>query len=164
MKVLGIDPGLHGALCIYNDADQSADIFATPTVPITVNGKVKNRIDYPKLAHWLELRRHGVDRAVIEQVGAMRNADGSAQGVTSAFAFGETFGAAKMLVAAAGIPFRTVLPQAWKSAFGLLRQDKSASRTEATRQAPHLKHHWPLVKDDGKAESFLIALYGARFT
>ena len=157
MITLGVDPGLDGALCIYDSSAHTADILSTPTVNVVVNKKKKRRLDYAALAAWLDIRRHGIDMAVIEQVGA-----GTGQGVTSMFAFGELYGAARMLMAANAIKTLLVLPVVWKSRFALLRQGKDASIAKATELAPHLEHHWPLKKHDGRAEAFLLAVYGSR--
>lgn len=156
MKYLGCDPGLSGALCIYDSTKNTVDIFSTPTVNVVIAGKKKRRLNYQALTDWLELRRDGIVRAVVEEVWA-----GKGQGVSSMFAFGEVYGALKMAVAACAIEILLVTPVVWKSRLGLLRQDKNASRTLATKLAPHAADQWRLVGDDGKAEAFLLAYYGA---
>lgn len=152
-RILGVDPGLHGALAVIG-ADY-ADVTDVPTNVRRVNNKDKNQIDPYRLAVWLEIHRPRIMFAVIEQVGTMPS-----QGVTSAFNFGFTTGVLHGLVAACGIPIRTVSPQVWKRKFGLLGQDKDASRGEASRRFPKHAHLWPLKKHDGRAEAILLALYG----
>jgi hypothetical protein len=39
---------------------------------------------------------------------------------------------------------------------------KDAARARASQLLPQAAHQWPLKKHDGRAESALIALYGAR--
>jgi len=92
--------------------------------------------------------------AFIEQVAAMRG-----QGVSSMFRFGETYGATQMAVAAHKIPIQYVTPAKWKSHFRLNR-DKGVSRGLATQRFPDCADLFKRVKDDGRAEAALIALYG----
>lgn len=169
--VLGIDPGLSGALAI-REINAPATCYPDVKlidVPITVrkvNKKDKKQIDLYHTAAWLELQRPYIKFAVIEQVGAMpsRGAPGSERrgmGVTSAFNFGFTTGALHGIIAACGIPIRTVPPQVWKRKFGLLGQDKDASRGEASRRCPQHAHLWPLKEHDGRAEAVLLAIYGS---
>ena len=153
--ILGVDPGLSGAFAMYLPG-QAADVFDVPTVTRRVNNKDKRQIDPYQLAAWLEIQRPLIKYAVIEQVGTMPG-----QGVTSAFNFGFTTGAIHGIIAACGIEIRTVSPQVWKRKFGLLGQDKDASRGEASRRLPHCTHLWPLKKHDGRAEAVLLAIYGA---
>ena len=145
---------------------QAADVFDIPTTSRRVNNKDKRQIDPYQLAAWLEIQRPLIKFAVIEQVQAMpsRGRPGEerrAMGVTSAFNFGFTTGAIHGIIAACGIEIRTVSPQVWKRKFGLLGQDKDASRGEASRRLPSCAHLWPLKKHDGRAEAVLLAIYGA---
>ncbi len=154
MSFLGIDPGLSGALCRYSSG--SIIVFDVPTIERKVGKSVKRQLDMHQLAAWLDLHKAGVEIAVIELVGSM-----PAQGVTSAFNFGFTTGALQMAVAAAGIPMFMVAPAVWKRHFGLLGQDKDASRQAASRLLPNAAGNWPLKKHDGRAEAALLALYVA---
>lgn len=161
--ILGVDPGLHGALAVVQAG--AVDVFDVPTTSRIVNKKNKQQIEPYQLAAWLEIQRPLLKFAVIEQVGAMpsRGAPGGERrgmGVTSAFNFGFTTGVLHGIIAACGIPIRTVPPQVWKRKFGLLGQDKDASRAEASRRFPQFAHLWPLKKHDGRAEAALLALYG----
>jgi len=92
--------------------------------------------------------------AIIEQVAAMRG-----QGVTSMFRFGQSYGATQMAVAAHKIPMQFVTPAKWKSYLGLSR-DKGVSRSLASQRFPKQADLFKRVKDDGRAEAALLALYG----
>lgn len=152
--ILGVDPGLSGCMAmLYNGA---VDVFDVPTTTRTVNKKEKRQIDPYSLAAWLETQRPLIKFAVIEQVGTMPG-----QGVTSAFNFGFTTGVIHGIIAACGIEIRTVPPQVWKRKYGLLGQNKDASRGEASRRFPQFTHLWQLKKHDGRAEAALLALYGS---
>jgi crossover junction endodeoxyribonuclease RuvC len=89
--------------------------------------------------------------AVVEQVGAMPN-----QGVTSMFAFGESFGLVKGVLAGLGVVTSTVTPGKWKKALGV-NAGKDGSRAQAAQRWPFQAHEFKRVKDDGKAEACLLA-------
>ena len=55
-----------------------------------------------------------------------------------------------------------VWPATWKRSFGLIGQDKGASRAAAARMFPALAKAFSRVKDDGPAEAMLLAYYGMR--
>ena len=75
------------------------------------------------------------------------------------FRFGETYGATQMAVAAHKVPIQYVTPAKWKGHFRLNR-DKGVSRGLATQRFPDCADLFKRVKDDGRAEAALIALYG----
>ncbi len=155
--ILGVDPGLSGCMAMLHKG--AVDVFDIPTTTRTVNKKEKRQIDPYQLAAWLEIQRPLIKFAVVEQVGTMPG-----QGVTSAFNFGFTTGCIHGIIAACGIKIRTVPPQVWKRKYGLLGQNKDASRGEASRRFPEFTHLWPLKKHDGRAEAALLALYGSETT
>jgi crossover junction endodeoxyribonuclease RuvC len=66
-----------------------------------------------------------------------------------------------MAVASSFVPTEYVSPQKWKRHFGLT-SDKDESRRAASRLLPKSAHLWARVKDDGRAEAALLAIYGAR--
>lgn len=157
---LGIDPGLSGALACWHPATAfepivTLEILDMPTLEITTNGKRKRQIDLHTLAQWLDVHAHGVKEAIIEQVGTMPG-----QGITSAFNFGQAFMAAKAMVVANMVPMRLVHPRVWKKHYGLTA-DKDAARLKASQLLPQFAHLWARAKDDGRAESVLLALYGS---
>lgn len=149
-KIIGIDPGLNGAIVLLSDAESS--VHDMPTFEITVNEKKKRKVDTARLSEIIKAT--GASHAFIENVHAMPE-----QGVTSAFSFGFICGLIEACVAAAGIPYTYVAPQTWKAAKACPR-DKDGARMRASQLLPAMAHHWPLVKHDGRAEAALIALYG----
>lgn len=155
--ILGVDPGLSGAMAMLNAG--AVNVFDIPTTTRTVNKKEKRQIDPYQLSAWLEIQRPLIKFAVVERVGTMPG-----QGVTSAFNFGFTTGCIHGIIAACGIEIRTVPPQVWKRKYGLLGQNKDASRGEASRRFPQFTHLWQLKKHDGRAEAALLALYGNEMT
>lgn len=157
MIVIGIDPGLSGALGVLSDG-----VFvAVEDMPVVTkgSGSVKSEVD-PAGLIWL-LRRYAPAEepvaVVLERVNAMPG-----QGVSSTFSLGDSFGCARSAVAAAGFELHYVTPGQWKKHHGL-SSDKDASRALATRL-------WPgaplsLKKHADRAEALLMArwLYDTRF-
>ena len=154
--IAGIDPGKTGAIAITYP-DGVVMVFDVPTIKL--RGK--------EVPAWMEWHRTweaafafaGVDEILIEEVAARPG-----QGVTSMFTFGRTLGFAHALAVGSGAAIRTVPPSVWKRKMGLLNSDKGASREKATALYPRGAHLFSRVKDDGRAEATLLALYGRNFS
>lgn len=157
-KILGIDPGLSGALALYTPATDASpvgiEVIDMPTHEITVNKRKKKAIDLYALATWLDVRRADIRFAVIEDVHSM-----PAQGVTSSFNFGFAAGSVQGAVAANLIPMRLVRPSTWKANMGLTA-DKDSSRRLASQKFPAFAALWARKMDDGRAEAVLLAVFG----
>lgn len=152
--IIGIDPGVNGAIAILQSDGTLVQVFETPAVEILVGGKLKRRISAEMLAAELRLYADQGAVAFVEQVGAMPG-----QGVSSMFAFGEAFGLVKGVLAGMSIPFSSVTPGKWKKAL-LLNAGKDGSRAKAAALWPKHAGEFRRVKDDGKAEAALIAHWG----
>lgn len=150
MIIVAIDPGFTGAIAFFRPAMWLMEVYDMPVVP---NKKGKNEIDLHNLHELLTPEDDKPHHAIVEQVAAMRG-----QGVTSMFRFGQGFGAIQMGLAAHQIPTDYVTPAKWKKHFGLSR-DKGASRGLAMQKFPAIADKFKRVKDDGRAESALLALY-----
>lgn len=148
--IIGIDPGLSGAVAFYNAFTREMSVVDMPVSPGT-KGKtdLMHRVLYDHLAGLPPCD------AWVENVGAMPG-----QGVSSMFRFGQTVGAIHMAVAATGHSLRLVTPAKWKGYFGLVK-DKGAARCLAAQRFPACADLFKRVRDDGRAEAALIALYGA---
>lgn len=155
--ILGIDPGLSGALAFYDPGANTLVIHDMPTFTLSVNKKQRRILDEDELANLLEgqLLTHNLS-AYVENVHSMPE-----QGVASSFKFGVCFGAIRGVLAALQIPRRYVEPSVWKRHFKLTA-DKDAARRRASELLPQHAHLWPLKKHDGRAESALITYYGAQ--
>jgi hypothetical protein len=115
--------------------------------------RVGKEVDAAQLAAWLRDLRP--DRVFMEDAWSRPN-DGHMQ----AFRFGQSFGAVKGVLAALGIPYSLVRPQLWKRDLRLT-PDKEQSRALAIRTWPE-SDCFRRVKDHGRAEAALIALWGSR--
>jgi crossover junction endodeoxyribonuclease RuvC len=152
--ILGIDPGLTGALAFYDPLSGDLTVEDMPVFSEKRNGKNKSCLDLYQLARIVDDKASQVKKAVVELVGAMPK-----QGVSSSFSFGFSAGAAQTVVAANLIPMLTVPPTVWKKALKL-NASKDGSRIMASKLMPRHAHLWALKKHDGRAEAALLAYYG----
>lgn len=156
MIILGIDPGLSGALALYNTSDQTVEVFDMPVLELVRNGKKKGEVSAQALANLLAGR--GIKAAFLERVNAMPG-----QGVTSVFSFGRSTGIVEGILAAYDIPTTLVTPQAWQKAVGQ-RAGKDGSRERAMQLFPAQADLFQRKKDDGRSDAALIAHYGAKLS
>ena len=143
--ILGIDPGLSGAIAFY--FPDRPGLIAAEDMPVAAG-----EVDAATLAR--QIRRFNPAAAIIEQVGAMPR-----QGVASTFKFGQAYGTARGVVLGLGIPLHQVTPSRWKKHYRL-DSDKEKSRALALRYWP-ASNHFSRKKDDGRAEAALLARFAA---
>jgi len=143
-SILGIDPGVSGALAVYYPDHPM--IIAIHDMP--VDGKAVDGYELAKI-----IRQYNPEVAFIEAVHSF-----SGQGVSSSFNFGCSYGVARGVVAACGIPTTLVSPQKWKRELELSK-DKNQSLEMARMLWPD-SDKFKRKKDDGRAEAALIAMYG----
>ena len=144
--ILGIDPGISGAIAFY--FPDHPERVAVEDMPVAAGD-----VDAVTLAN--RIRAMAPDVVFLERVGAMPG-----QGVSSMFKFGRAYGTAIGVIGAAAIPLYLVTPATWKKAFRL-SPDKEMSRALALRMFPSVADSFKRKKDDGRAEAALIARYGA---
>jgi crossover junction endodeoxyribonuclease RuvC len=153
MKIfLGVDPGASGAIAVLQEDGVLLAVIDMPVVELKVGKAMKRRVSPEILAHALSPYAGAV--AYLEQVSAMPG-----QGVSSMFAFGESYGIVKGVLAALGIGTHLVTPGAWKKAMGL-NAGKDGSRARAIQMWPSHVGDFKRIKDDGRAEACLIAEFG----
>lgn len=144
--IMGIDPGLKGAISFYfPDAPERVSVEDMPVVA--------GMVDAVTLAQRVAQLRPDV--AIVELVGSMPG-----QGVSSTFKFGEGCGVVRGVLAGLNIPVHYASPQRWKKHFRL-SADKEESRRRALELFPVSGAAFARKKDDGRAEAALIALYHA---
>lgn len=149
MLIIGVDPGLTGAVGFLRDG-----VFAAvEDMPVVLKGvgSVKSEVSPSGIKTLIleHLQPGEAVVAVLERVNAMPG-----QGVSSVFSLGDSFGAARAVLATANFELTYVHPVTWKKHFKL-GTDKEASRALATRLFPTAPLH--LKKHDGRAEALLLA-------
>ena len=151
MRILGVDPGITGALALYDTDTGALDVCDMPSVAVRgKNGKTKRHLHEKRLC--AAVRDFlPIDEAIIELVHAMPR-----QGVTSMFRFGEAAGLIRGIVVALGVPVSMVAPATWKRVVGL-NSDKNLSRITAKAVFPACEKDFTLVKYADRAEAALLA-------
>lgn len=152
MLILGVDPGIKGAIALYDGGSS----VVVRDMPITKAKGRGNEINVGALADDMDLLFSVADHAFIENVQA-RPHDGRG----SLFKFGYSAGLIRGLVVGSRIPVTMVTPAKWKLDMGLT-SDKDYSRTRASELFPESASEFRLKKDNNKAEAALIAYYGRK--
>lgn len=159
-RIVGIDPGLHGAFCIMTMHHK----VLTPEEIIFEKFPLigENEIDFQKLT---EIFSHFHDcQAVLEKVSAMPG-----QGVCSMFKFGRVYGAIQALLASSRIPHEEVRPQEWQRELfsGVPELHRSNGKKDTKRMAKiQVARLFPSLSfkssHDGFVDALLLAEWGRR--
>jgi crossover junction endodeoxyribonuclease RuvC len=154
--VIGIDPGLTGALALFKDGE----LVEVEDMPVVSRGGiVKNKVAAVMLKgimrRWCDIY-NGVTKDTVV-VGIERVSSLGKQGVAGMFSFGHSCGVVEGVFGEFEMTFPT--PAAWKKQFGLLRQDKDVARTKAIEMYPNWAEKLKRKKDIGRADAILIGRY-----
>ena len=117
MIILGIDPGLSGALAFLDTMTGTIAVEDMPTVTVMRNRKEKREVS-AQLVAAIVIKRHA-EAAFLEKVNAM-----AGQGVSSVFSFGRSAGIIEGVLAAFDIPTTLVTPE-------LFQRKKDDGRSDA---------------------------------
>lgn len=150
MRVLGVDPGLGGALALI---ETSLDHLVVHDMPVAPSGTRGRREITPVLLANM-IRALDPDVAYLELVHAMPK-----QGVTSVFTFGQGYGMLRGVLGALSVPTHLVRPEAWKRVLRL-DQDKAGARAMAINLFPRHATLFARAKDHDRAEAALLAWVG----
>ena len=130
MLIIGIDPGISGSICFFENG-KILDVIEMPTM--TDGKKNKRQVNGSQIYNEILKKTVGFNkeniRVVIEQVSAMQ------------------------------LPVYFVRPAKWKKYFNLLNSEKDASRTRAIEIFPYFSSHLSKKKDSNKADAILIASF-----
>lgn len=182
--IVGVDLGLHGAIALLSGDGQAVAAFHTPIIEVSAPNrkgkKTKNEYDLQLIAEMMETidsrqqlyeddsmtgfrRVTLVVESPVTMIGGKGRGEGGAAhslNPTTAMVSGRGAGMWAWEAARFHRRYVEVAPVTWKRALGLLGKGKDDSRKLAQQLWPDLS--LPLVKDDGRAESALIAEWGRR--
>ncbi len=155
MLIIGIDPGINGSICFFDDG-KIIDLIEMPSM--ASGKKNKRQVNGSQIYNEILKRTKNIEKksikVVIEQVSAMPG-----QGVTSMFNFGQSFGVLKGICSAMQLPLYFVRPAKWKKYFNLINSEKDASRTKAIEVFPYISQQLSKKKDANKADAILISSF-----
>ena len=123
MSVWGIDPGLNGAIALFDLMEGHVEVFDMPIMEI----KKKRQVNPQLLTNILEQHNAPV---FIEQVGARPG-----QGVSSMFNFGKSYGICLGVSAGLKLQTTTITPLVWQRALKV-EKGKDGNRLRATQIFP----------------------------
>lgn len=161
MIVIGIDPGLTGAIC-FMDRDGLAGIYDLPTMPIPEAGPkttVKREID-PVALQALIRESVPADEKAIAVVEHMTTLGNEVRGAQAQLSLAATKATIITTLRLLRIDTRRVAPVTWKRFYGLSK-DKDAALAMARQFWPHYEA-LKRAKDHNRAESALIARWALR--
>ena len=155
MLIIGIDPGISGSICFFQDGV----IKEVVDMPTMIEGKKnKKQVNGSQIFNEISKNIKNTEKknikVVIEHVTAMPG-----QGVTSMFNFGQSFGILKGICSAMQLSVYFVRPAKWKKYFNLINSQKDASRTKAIEIFPYYSSHLSKKKDSNKADAILISSF-----
>ena len=164
--VLGVDPGLSGALAVIDvESKKIQHLYDMPTWLMTIGRKKRKKIDpvrlYNHIKHAKSLKAKVV---VIEQVGGRPK-----QSAPAAFSFGYSAGLLYMACASQRLEIEMVAPALWKKVMnvpGKTQASPDAIIARATELFPDERERFygpkggPLL---GRAEACMLARFGIDF-
>jgi hypothetical protein len=155
--LVGIDPGLDGALAILRDDSDSVELHLMPTLPSGVGGK--RMLDLVRIRDLL-LDANPAHVAIESQQPFPK------QGGCSNFTTGHNYGALCGLLVGLEISWGAVRPREWQKVYGIGRGDTKAQSVVVCQRLfpracllPTPRCHVP---HDGLADAALIAEYVRR--
>jgi len=155
MLIIGIDPGISGAICFFENGEVR-EVIEMPTM--AEGKKNKRQVNGSQTYNEISQRIKNISKkdifVVIEQVSAMPG-----QGVTSMFNFGQSFGVIKGICSAMQLSTFFIRPAKWKKYFNLIKSEKDASRTKVIEIFPYISSYLSKKKDSNKADAILIASF-----
>ena len=156
MRVVGIDPGLTGAIACIRYLDRAlteSRVEAVHDMPVT--SALDSRPMPDAVAVYDLLRTLQPDLVILEHVEARPG-----RGSSSSFRFAQGFGAilAAAQLSVDGQRVQLVRPRIWKGALGL-DSDKAKSLALARTEFPDAAALLKRQRDDGRAEALLLTTY-----
>ena len=155
LAVLGIDPGLSGALALLGPDGEVLKLIDMPTLKVV---KSRREIDAHTLLEFIEhiWKEYGMWKCVLENPG-VRPGQGASSGVKTGIGWGIIYG----LLVAEGVSIERVSPQKWQKAV-LGKIDKGTSKDRSRAKAQEL---FPLAdlgkrKSQDRSDALLMAWFG----
>jgi len=161
MKIIGIDPGLKGAIALLNEDGTVHDVIDTPTVVLAKGKKKKNIYDLATLKKissvWEE-----------DWIMYMEKMQSMPPGfrVQASFGLGYCQGLFEGIIISLGCKYELVISKTWQKHFGITGakgNKKVQSYMIASKLFPQVELVTPRGRKlDGRSDALLIAEWGRR--
>lgn len=146
MIILGVDPGVSGALAFLST--EQLDFVGVYDMPI-LDGDIN-----PHMLHRI-IGDHEPDVAMIE-----RSHPHPKEGVNSVWRYASAFTTAVVVTKLLVVPMIFVSPAKWKKSMALTK-DKEQSRARAIETFPACSDQFKLKKHHNRAEAAMLAFYAS---
>lgn len=168
VMLVGIDPGAEGAIAFMLPDGTLLGISDMPIDKVQQGKFLRSRISPSRLLAILAGSAGGhafIERPegfpIITRSKATGQRETRQPSSKNMLSFGEMFGIALCACVASGLAVTEIGPGAWKRAMGV-PADKKEARRIAALKFPKFAAEFARVKDDGRAEAAILALYGQR--
>jgi crossover junction endodeoxyribonuclease RuvC len=154
MIVCAVDPGITGAIAIWNTKLDELELLDMPTVSLKRDTRMASEVSAQLLSEMIAGR--GIGHGVVEKVFAMPG-----QGVSGMFSLGRSLGVVEGVLASYDIPTLLVVPKTWQKHWGLKgkKVDADAARNLAMQRFPQYAAMFARKRDNGRADAALIAMW-----
>lgn len=152
MRIIGIDPGMKGALALID-----TELCTLAVIDMPVEAATKSRMLTSPSGVAKALHDTAPDALFLEEVGVQPG-----EGAVGAFSFGRGVGRIEGCAAGAMVSLWPIKPQEWKSRMNVPK-DKVQAVTRAVQLFPSAASAFKGPRGgmkDGRAEAALIALFG----
>ena len=168
MTILGIDPGIGGAIALVGE--ESIGLYDMPTVERSVvRNRPRKKGQPPPKPKTHIVKARSVNAALLtawlvewkpSHVYCEKSGPRPGEGCSSAYTAGRIMGTIEGVLAAIGISVTYISPNVWKKAMGLNGKDKSDSINRVLQLYPQVAPQLTRKKDHGRAEALLVCHYG----
>ena len=159
MILIGIDPGLSGALCLLDSEHGIVEIVDMPVFKVVVSGKDRSRLDLAGLRNLLAGWKAWEPQLVIVEDVADRPKQ------SGMFSFGYVKGAIEATCMCLGLHVERIAPQRWKKALRVgVADDEILQRADWLFPGEGQRWRGPRGgKLHDRAEAAMLAKYGAMY-
>jgi hypothetical protein len=165
MIVIGIDPGISGALAAL-DHNGRAIVHDMPTRAKAGGGKTRNEVDPTRLMRLMrELVPAGESViAVMEDMHAFMGAGKALGSMSSQASLAATKAVVAAVVELAGYATHRITPQRWQGFYGIAKREHEDTKAQSLRIAREIfgMEFCPNKSHDGRADALLIARWAQR--
>lgn len=156
MRIVGIDPGVTGAIALVQDHGKPPELWDIEAVSVGGTKQMSPQGLIDILTAW-----GPVDGVVVEDNRAQGN-----NGSLANFSMGMSLGIIYGVCATLGRPVHRVKPREWQTTMGLSQvkrvDRKNAHRQRARELWPEIDDSLKLVRHHNRADALLIAEHGRR--